>query len=884
MFEGKNAQWEMFVQQALELFSSSRVDLKLLEQHGGAVNPQVLDRLVRTFHSVGGVSQHFKLPEISQLLERMEGILSHWKEQPALIELSSVAAIQSAFDRLRQSLINNVPRSDLSLLQQQAEILQEILNDVEWLVRQDDSGVTQPFSLYDYPEGVAAAVIEGRSVFAIRLRLPRNKSEKQRTLENFREQLMPVGDLLASVPPIGDHFELDKIATTSYVWLLFSSVLQQDLLVGLTQLPAENVILLPIPSEMREAQVVQPRTFVDDAMTESSRLPGKDMTDLVLRMRQANREAVVSIPDDYYDEQSFEERLEEMELLAMQIRQANYIDTPFSAMLRPVLGITVGVAATVLLVLLLNRFDVVKIYLPGVFSADKVDVAQTSVGVRALPTQSSIQADDQGVVGAEKSAPPDDLALTAMMPAPSAPAASPASQSAVAKPVIESKVVPPAVVVETHVTPQPAPTAQAVAVPKLAPNSGVVASSVPITPAPLAPKVAATALAETKVVPPAVVVETHVTPQTTKPIEVVPAAPKAAPHEDSGVIAAPVAPAAPVVPMPATKPVVEAKSVPSKVEVEPRAVSPKAVVDSTKILAELKAAELKVAESKSVLPTAPVTTPAPKAVLPKHQQAVPSVPHETVAATVVPSVVSPGPVGTRAVVAMKVGTSAAKLPPPLEQKAEQRAVIASTQAVVSAPPVASAQGQDGKQSPPVEGSQAKIGALVRDTTTPFVAITPPSNAPQGGIHYTRHHDGGVGFSIATMLNHVASRPGETLTIQPDTLSDIKLVLKNPRKKAVVFDFDATGQVTVSPAAWRAFVRGGGGIVTVSYVYDKKNDALMIRDVAALTTFVRHRAAQPLSRQASMGDTVRLPGYPLPVGGWFGAGVLEWMQFVEDVQQ
>ncbi|CAK0747639.1 hypothetical protein CCP3SC5AM1_1460003 [Gammaproteobacteria bacterium] len=353
MFEGDGAQWEMFVQQARELLLSSRADLRFLEQQGNTVGPQVLERLIRIFHSIGSLSNFFKLDQISSLLERMEAILTIWREQPSLIDSSSTAALDAAFWLLHQSFTMDVSRSDHPILQEQIGILQDVLDNAAWKGAHKYLGTTPPFDLHDYPKDVAVAVAEGRHMFALHFPLPR--TEQQRQLNLLLEQLITVGELVTSIPPMSNDFELEKTSRAFSVWLLFSTHLRQDLLMELTQLSKENLIPLPLPEMMRVAQataeaVEQPRE--------------KKFTELVLRTLQSHLEKTspVALKDPPVPESgaTFEERKAEMELLALQIGQSNFQAKSFSRPKRPALGVILGMTIIALLSWVWNYFDIIK--------------------------------------------------------------------------------------------------------------------------------------------------------------------------------------------------------------------------------------------------------------------------------------------------------------------------------------------------------------------------------------------------------------------------------------------------------------------------------------------------------------------------------------------
>ncbi|CAK0744817.1 hypothetical protein CCP3SC1AL1_1320003 [Gammaproteobacteria bacterium] len=350
MFEGDGAQWDMFVQQARELLLSSRGDLRLLEQQGNTVGTPVLERLIRIFHSIDSLSNFFKLHHISALLERMESILGLWKEQPYLIEASSMSAVTAAFWLLDRSFTMDVSQDDEPAFQEQANVLQTVLDNTTWKGAQKYLGTTPPFDLHDYPKDVAVAVAEGRHMFALHFPLP--KTEQQRQLSQLMEQLISVGELVTSVPGIGEHFELPNRSKSFSVWLLFSTHLRQDLLMDLTNLSSENLIPLPLPEMMKVAQVTA------DAVKQPRE---KKFTELVLQTLKSHLEKLApaprAAPPAPEPEASFEERKAEMELLALHLgSNLQEEERSYAYLKKPFLSFSLSLGIVILLAWSWNRF------------------------------------------------------------------------------------------------------------------------------------------------------------------------------------------------------------------------------------------------------------------------------------------------------------------------------------------------------------------------------------------------------------------------------------------------------------------------------------------------------------------------------------------------
>ncbi|MBF0160594.1 MAG: hypothetical protein HQL58_13860, partial [Magnetococcales bacterium] len=112
------------------------------------------------------------------------------------------------------------------------------------------------FDLYRYPEAVSGAVYHSLNFFGIDITLTGKSVDKQQNFNQVKDRLLSVATIIASDPELTEDLELADGYNGNRVLLLVSTILKQDILLGLVQLPAERVHSIPIPEEMLNSTLV----------------------------------------------------------------------------------------------------------------------------------------------------------------------------------------------------------------------------------------------------------------------------------------------------------------------------------------------------------------------------------------------------------------------------------------------------------------------------------------------------------------------------------------------------------------------------------------------------------------------------------------------------
>ena len=208
-----------FKEESLEHLSTVETDLLLLEEQG--MNPEVINRLFRSFHTVKGGAGFFQLDDIRHLAHEAEGLLDQLRSSVLTLTPEIVQALLQACDQL-QSLLQNQPLSA-------AQIEASIHALLECSSHGNEAAVIAPpmASPKDvrFSDDQMPASNSGRHLY--HLSFPPSEESK----------------VLAALTGLGDV--LARKSTDGLCHVLFSSVLEPDLAGSCLCLEPRQVMHLP---------------------------------------------------------------------------------------------------------------------------------------------------------------------------------------------------------------------------------------------------------------------------------------------------------------------------------------------------------------------------------------------------------------------------------------------------------------------------------------------------------------------------------------------------------------------------------------------------------------------------------------------------------------
>ncbi|MBF0626971.1 MAG: hypothetical protein HQL91_02000 [Magnetococcales bacterium] len=315
----------LFAQESQRRLATSLSDLHALSSADTASRQTILDRLLRTIRGIGGAAPFHNLNRINQLSESIETLLSRLRNRVEWIGPENTAALMAGVRKLHQ-LLNDLKASESLAIEEELAALQAAL-----------LACTTPttFDLSQYPQAVSLAVSQGLHFFSIALPLSRNPATNRKKFTEVKEQLQVVGTLIASLPELGEDWEWMDDTQAEAMRLLVLTVLQKDLLSGLTQLPPDQIVPLSIPEALQHLVAVpegpsgteDPHPFVEEFVAdpepsiqeEPDLLTESQLGDVEYRMRQTHMEEIERQRVQFEEQLRAEQR--QAALLANQLQR-----------------------------------------------------------------------------------------------------------------------------------------------------------------------------------------------------------------------------------------------------------------------------------------------------------------------------------------------------------------------------------------------------------------------------------------------------------------------------------------------------------------------------------------------------------------------------------
>ncbi|NGZ05499.1 MAG: hybrid sensor histidine kinase/response regulator [Magnetococcales bacterium] len=285
----------MFVQEATEHLETIEPDLLTLEERGDNTDPEIINRLFRSVHSIKGSAGFFGLSSITKLSHTMENLLGKVRDKSMSVSPAVTDSLLSGLDKL-QTMIHDVSASESVDASEQIATIQAILEGSgvapaakpaaappppppkaepapapEPVAEEEPEAAAAPapapaetkkpvtiktFDLQKYPEAISDAVTHGRRFFSIALDLPAGKDERVDLFNTTKSLMESVGSIIATDPPFQSNKELEGVSATS-LSILLSTVLEDDLLLSLLQVAPDHIQKQSIPSGAAQAAMTR---------------------------------------------------------------------------------------------------------------------------------------------------------------------------------------------------------------------------------------------------------------------------------------------------------------------------------------------------------------------------------------------------------------------------------------------------------------------------------------------------------------------------------------------------------------------------------------------------------------------------------------------------
>ncbi|MEO5345161.1 MAG: chemotaxis protein CheW [Magnetococcus sp. YQC-9] len=284
----------MFVQEATEHLETIEPDLLTLEERGDSTDPEIINRLFRSVHSIKGSAGFFGLSSITKLSHTMENLLGKVREKTMSITPAVTDSLLSGLDKL-QTMIHDVSASESVDASEQIATIQAILEGSGGGAPKPAAAPTpaaaapppppepkpapvpapvtaapaahappaggggeakkvdiKTFDLARYPDAINEAVTHGRRFFSIAIDLPSGKDERVDLFNTTKSLMESVGSIVATEPPFQSNKELESLNATS-LSVLLSTVLEDDLLLSLLQVDNDHIRKQTVSASVAQA-------------------------------------------------------------------------------------------------------------------------------------------------------------------------------------------------------------------------------------------------------------------------------------------------------------------------------------------------------------------------------------------------------------------------------------------------------------------------------------------------------------------------------------------------------------------------------------------------------------------------------------------------------
>ena len=257
---------QMFVEEAKEHLEDIESDLLQIEEQGRDVDPDLVNKVFRAAHSMKGGAGFLGFDNIKELAHKTENILDLIRNGEILPSSEVVNTVLSAFDRLNE-LADHIEESNELDISEHLVALQglayahleeeqkESLEDTVSISHPDGRVLFTPTSLE-----IEQSLKGGALLYLIEYDLIHDVQRRNKTPMQVLKELGESGailDLAVDLPSVGT-LEDEDFASSLPMHVLFSSVVEPDLVGRLLELPSERISTVARESaELLGAEVQQ---------------------------------------------------------------------------------------------------------------------------------------------------------------------------------------------------------------------------------------------------------------------------------------------------------------------------------------------------------------------------------------------------------------------------------------------------------------------------------------------------------------------------------------------------------------------------------------------------------------------------------------------------
>jgi len=246
-----------FVAESRDHLNAIEPDLLTMEQGGGDLSKDLLNRVFRAIHSIKGGAGFLAFESLKSLSHVMESVLMLVRDGKLKVDPDLMDAIFAGMDRLR-AMLDDIQASDRIPCDQEMARFKAILEDAghdqgaQVKARgRDTEGRKREFDLDR--EGVKSALAHGMNLFHATAFLRLDIKEKGITPLAFLNNALSVGECLDAYIDLAEVADLESCLEQDLpVTILFGSVLECDLAAMALGLPEGQVTMLDMKALRRQ--------------------------------------------------------------------------------------------------------------------------------------------------------------------------------------------------------------------------------------------------------------------------------------------------------------------------------------------------------------------------------------------------------------------------------------------------------------------------------------------------------------------------------------------------------------------------------------------------------------------------------------------------------
>jgi len=246
-----------FVEESQQHLQTIEPDLLDLEQGGDSVDPEVLNRIFRSIHSIKRASGFFGLQQIGKLSHIMENLLSLLRDGKISVTQELTDALLAGVDALR-AMVEDVANSEEFDISSELSTLEELYDKVSGAppktvevkakgkaVKEKPSGEKTAEPLLSFKideEEIKGLIKSGKYLYSVKLYLKEDLEKKGKTPYDYINSIESLGTFVDSFLDISGISGLsDSLQNDIAFHFIFSTVLDPDLIAVGLEVPEERI-------------------------------------------------------------------------------------------------------------------------------------------------------------------------------------------------------------------------------------------------------------------------------------------------------------------------------------------------------------------------------------------------------------------------------------------------------------------------------------------------------------------------------------------------------------------------------------------------------------------------------------------------------------------